>query len=67
MSYYRQPKTKHLMIEKSNIDPDAKEYRVKPVVVGKVPDSWDDRLQANWKNKGWKNQSKRRSQWKGKA
>ena len=65
MSYYRQPKTKHLMIEKSNVDPDAIEYGVKAKVVGKIANSCDDRLQANWKNKGWKNQSKRRHQWKG--
>ena len=65
MSYYRQPKTKHLMIEKSNVDPDALEYGVKPLVRGKIPNSWDDRLQSNWKNKGWKNQSKRKSQWRG--
>ena len=65
MSQLREPKTKSLMIEKSNIDPDAIEYGVKARVVGKVPDSWDDRLQSNWKNKGWKNQSKRRSQWRG--
>ena len=53
------------MIEKSNVDPDAIEYGVKAKVVGKIANSWDDRLQANWKNKGWKNQSKRRHQWKG--
>ena len=51
------------MIEKSNIDPDALEYGVKPIVVGKVPDSWDDRPQP--RNKGWKSQSKRKSQWRG--
>ena len=67
MSYYRQPKTKRLMIEKSNIDPDAKEYGVKPVVGGKVPDSWDDRPQASSKDKGWKSQSKRGRQWRSKA
>jgi len=65
MSYFREPKTKHLMIEKSIIDPDALEYGVKPMVVGKIPNSWDDRLQSNWKNKGWKNQSKSKHQWKG--
>jgi hypothetical protein len=65
MSYFREPKTKHLMIEKSNVDPDALEYGVKPLVRGKIPNSWDDRLQSNWKNKGWKNQSKRKSQWRG--
>ena len=67
MSYFRQPKTKSLMIEKSNIDPDAIEYGVKARVVGKIPNSWDDRLQSNWKNKGWKSQSKKRRQWEGKA
>ena len=65
MSYFREPKTKHLMVEKSNVDPDALEYGVKPLVRGKIHNSWDDRLQSNWKNKGWKNQSKRKSQWRG--
>ena len=65
MSYFREPKTKHLMVEKSNVDADALEYGVKPLVRGKIPNSWDDRLQSNWKNKGWKNQSKRKSQWRG--
>jgi len=63
MSYLRKPKTKHLMIEKSIVDPDALEYGVKPIVVGKVPDSWDDKAQP--RNKGWKLQSKRKSQWRG--
>ena len=65
MSYFREPKTKHLMIEKSNVDPDAIEYGVKAKVVGKIANSWDDRLQSNWRNKGWKSQSKRKHQWKG--
>jgi hypothetical protein len=30
MSYLREPKTKHLMVEKSNIDPDAIDHSVKP-------------------------------------
>ncbi len=67
MSYLREPKTKHLMVEKSNIDPDAIDHSVKPVVVGKVPDSWDDRPQASSKDKGWKSQSKRKRQWRGEA
>ena len=67
MSYLSQPKTKHLMVEKSIIDPDAREHDVKPIVVGKVPDSWDDRCQASAKDKGWKSQSKRKRQWRGKA
>jgi hypothetical protein len=65
MSYLREPKTKHLMIEKSIVDPDAIEHNVKPLVVGKVPNSWDDRPQASSKDKGWKSQSKRKSQWRG--
>jgi len=55
------------MVEKSIVDPDAIEHSVKPVVVGKVPDSWDDRPQANSKDRGWKGQSKRKRQWRGEA
>jgi hypothetical protein len=55
------------MIEKSIVDPDAIEYGVKSIVVGRIPDSWDDRPQSNRKNKGWKSQSKRKRQWRGEA
>ncbi len=64
MAYFREPKTKHLMIEKSIIDPDAIEYGVKPIVVGAVPNSWDDRPQSRQNNQSWKDTTKRRSQWK---
>ena len=67
MSQLREPKTKHLMVEKSIVDPDAIEHGVKAKVVGKIPDSWDDRPQANSKDKGWKSQSKRKRQWRSKA
>lgn len=63
---WRLPSTKDLKTEQAIIDPDAKEYRVKPKVVGVVVDSWDDLPVSSNRDKSWKNRTKQKSQWGGK-
>ncbi len=62
---WRLPSTKDLMTEQAIIDPDAKEYRVKPKVVGDVVDNWDELPVSSNKDKSWKSCTKRKRQWKG--